>query len=191
MYKRFMSKSFIIVLAIVAVICAIPGSAFAAPGSPRILLVLDGIKGESVLKGYENAIDITSFSYGVEAASNFTSGAGASVGKPSYTEFNFTKSVDTATLALMQRIAQGTAIKQGTLYFIKDDSGKPYLTIKLQQIFVTGDQLSAEAGSGMSEELKLRAAQTTFTYAPQGPDGRLLPGQTLDINIPKGTVTAS
>lgn len=186
---RFMPKTalFLLVLAILAF--ASPLSASAAGGS-YILLTLDKISGDSQVDGAKGAIDITSFQFGASnAAPSPGNGSGSGGGKPIYSEFVLTKLQDSASIPLLQSLTTGKAIKSGTIAFYNGQGKKPYLTIKLENVYVTSDAYSAGSdGSRISESLSLQAGKVTFTYQGVDAKGQPLPPQTFEYDLGKNAI---
>jgi type VI secretion system secreted protein Hcp len=160
-----------------------PAPAFAAPNS-QILLMLDGIRGESTNAKYKDAIDISSFSFGAAVTASGPSGGGqGNAGKPSYSDFNFMKQVDSASVPLLKNLAKGAMIPSGTIYFL-DKSGTPYLVIRLKKIVVTSVQYSGSSNSDeMTESVSLSAKELVFEYTPSNNNGKPGPKQTVEIDI--------
>lgn len=193
LFNRSKMKLLIVMLTIVTLVCAWPMSAaVAAPVSHHpILLKLNGIKGESQDGNslYKDAIEINSFSFGVTNPVSVLKGGGGGAGKAKYTDFSLTKYLDSASLTLLKNLASGHAIQDGTLYFFKTGQDKPYLTIQLNEIFVTSQQQGVtDSDDRMSESITLMAAQMTFTYTQYGTDGRVVSTQTVAIDQENNTV---
>ncbi|MFD0696693.1 Hcp family type VI secretion system effector [Paenibacillus sp. GCM10027628] len=163
-----------------------PVSTHAATPGPSIILVLDGIKGESRDQRVKDGIDVYSFSFG--ATNPVISGPlnNGRQGKPTFSDFSFMKSFDTASLPLLKNLATAHSIASGTLYFF-NNSNTPYLTIKLKNIMVTSVQYSGAETEKITESLSLNAADIQFEYIALREDGRPGSKQTLDIDVNKGT----
>ncbi|CAI6086296.1 Hcp family type VI secretion system effector [Cohnella sp. JJ-181] len=184
MFARFMPKAALFLLAFLILAAASPVTASAAGGS-YILLTLDKINGESAADGVKGAIDITSFSFGASNAAPLP-GGGSGGGKPVYSEFNMTKYQDSASISLLQNLTLGKAIKNGTIGFYNGQSRKPYLTIKLENVFVTSDAYTASGGADrMTESFSLQAGKVTFIYEAVDAKGQPLPPQTFEYDLGK------
>lgn len=93
---------------------------------------------------------------------------------------------DSASLSLLANLTSGKAIKSGTLSFYNAQSKKPYLTIKLETIFVTSDVYGATQGTDrMTESFTITAKKLTFTYQQTGPKGESLPAQMFEFDLSK------
>lgn len=184
LFARFMPKAALFLLAFLILAAASPVTASAAGGS-YILLTLDKINGESAADGVKGAIDITSFSFGASNAAPLP-GGGSGGGKPVYSEFNMTKYQDSASISLLQNLTLGKAIKNGTIGFYNGQSRKPYLTIKLENVFVTSDAYTASGGADrMTESFSLQAGKVTFIYEAVDAKGQPLPPQTFEYDLGK------
>jgi type VI secretion system secreted protein Hcp len=161
-----------------------------------MFLKLDGIQGESQVKGHESEILISSYSLGSSNASSFNSrGGGASAGKVSFQDIHFVKNVDKASAALMLHCCNGSHIKTGTLV-VRKAGQQPveYLTLTLTDVLVSSYQTGgSNGGDGVSEQISLAFAKIEVEYKPQNPDGSLgtsvLAGWDLKANLPITPVT--
>ncbi|MBM7566693.1 type VI secretion system secreted protein Hcp [Paenibacillus sacheonensis] len=155
-----------------------------------MILELANIKGESKDAGHKGGIEILSFSFGATNTATVVGGGGGGAGKPQYNDFSFMKYLDSSSLPLLGNLASGKAIKDGTLYFYGSGDSKPYLTVKLEQIFITSSQYSDSAGGNpFTESFSLRASKMTFSYQAYDGAGRPLPLQTLEIDQNAGKVS--
>ncbi|MCC3372639.1 type VI secretion system tube protein Hcp [Cohnella sp. REN36] len=189
MLYRNTIRAFAILLALSAFTWAAarPASAASDAAGSSMILVLDGVSGESTLRDYKGGIDIRSFEFGATSTVSASAGGGSGAGKPTYTDLTLTKYVDSATLTLLRNLASGKRTATGTLYVL-GINGKPSLTITLKNITVTGDQVSGAESERQSETVKLTATELKFEYTTQGKDGAPGPKQTLEIDIGKGSV---
>jgi type VI secretion system secreted protein Hcp len=179
LFKFSKLKAFMALLAFCALIWVSPTPTFAATSS-QIIMVLDGIRGESTNKSYRDGINISSFSFGASAGASDSSSGKA--GKATYSDINVTKLVDTSSLPLLKNLATGRSIASGAIYFL-NSSNQPYLVIRLTNILVDSLQLSGAESGSIAESVSLRSSKIQFEYTPI--DSRGLPGpkQTLDIDI--------
>lgn len=189
MFSRIVPRVAPFLLAFLIFAVVSPVSASAASGS-YILLTLDKVTGESqVAKAPKGSIDISAFSFGASnSAGQKGAGGGSGAGKPEVADFNFSKYQDSASLSLLENLLSGKAIKNGTISFYSGgENQKPYLTIKLEEIFVTSDSYSASGSDRMTESFSLSAKKMTFIYTPTGNKGESLPAQTLVYDVSNNT----
>ncbi|QHT62276.1 type VI secretion system tube protein Hcp [Paenibacillus lycopersici] len=187
MFKRKKLQLFALLLAIIAITALSPATAFgAAAHSKGVILVLDGIKGESRDAAIKDGIDILSVSFGASLqVSAVGGGGGGKAGKASFSDVSLMKYLDAASLPLLKNLAMGKAIKDGTLYFFDGRSDKPYLSIAMKNILVTSQQTSGSGEEKLTESISLNYAQAMFTYNVFGPDGRVESTSTLNVDIEK------
>lgn len=81
-----------------------------APLADQMFISLSGIPGDSTDVGHKGEIDVLSYSVGATANSSWTSGGGASVGKPNPGELNFSAAWDRSAPAMLKLIASGQAV---------------------------------------------------------------------------------
>nr|WP_286672576.1 type VI secretion system tube protein Hcp [Cohnella hashimotonis] len=159
----------------ILLLCSIPPAANAADATepaPRILLNLDGIKGEyaSTALDIQDAIVATSFGFGADAPS--PAGGDSLPGKPIYRDIVLTKSLDAASLPLLQSLTGGKHIADGYAYFQTQRAGqsRTYLIVHLSDIRVTGYLAGGSPGAQL-ETITLSARTVLSKYVPDQPGG--------------------
>jgi type VI secretion system secreted protein Hcp len=93
-----------------------------------VFLKLDGIQGESTVKGHEGEIELDSFSFGLTNP--------AAGGRPVFQDFRFTSKVGKHTPQLFLACAQGAKIRTG-LFTLDSVSGGGTLVPDLKIVFET------------------------------------------------------
>ena len=141
------------------------------------------IEGESKDKVYsaKKAIDVLSWSWGMEQSGSFQEGGGGGAGKASFDDISFTKYVDKASPNLMLAVASGKHIPDATLVVRKAGGKTPveYITIKMTDVMVTSVSGGGNGGEDrFTENVSLNFAQVDYEYTPQKEDG------TGDAQIP-------
>src|SRR2546421_8881411 len=95
---------------------------------------IEGIPGESAAKGFENQIEILSFSHGIThpgSRSRSTAG-GLSEGVATHGEFSIVKQLDKASPLLARQCSDGTHIKEGLITLVRSGGDKmPFMEYKL------------------------------------------------------------
>jgi len=139
-------------------------------------LELDGIQGESTKTGYENQIEISSFSWGASNPSSVVQGTGSGAGKVTISDFSVMKSLDTASAKLFQKCCDGSHIDTGKVHCCEsggDGNKVEYLTYEFQEVFVDNVQWSGSEGANVkpSESVSFSFKQVCVTYYPQNADG--------------------
>jgi type VI secretion system secreted protein Hcp len=125
-----------------------PGNAF---------IKFDGVpKGESTHSshnGDKGWIEISDWSWDIEAETSFLKGAGASVGKPQPGTMSFSHYYDKASPVIMKKIVQGKHFPRVHILMLKqtgaeDGQGEPYFGITMDEAFITKvSSKGAEDGS--------------------------------------------
>ena len=130
-----------------------------------MFLQLGDIQGEATAKGYEKWIDIVSWSWGVANPTTVGAGTGLSAGKATVSDVNLMKFTDSATPRLLDGAAQGTHFPKATLAIRRSSDGWEYLSIRLEEVMVSSDQLSA-GGDRPAESVSLSFARMVLDYTP-------------------------
>lgn len=146
-------------------------------GAFDYFLKIDGIEGESVTKGYEKQIEISSFSWGVTQA---TSGGSVRAGKSCPSDLHLTKNVDKATPPLISSAVGGgvstTAILIGLRPGGSGGAPQPYIRFEMKNVMVSSYQTSGASGGGLAQDaLSLRFGSATVTYFQQDANGQTTP----------------
>lgn len=143
-----------------------------------ILLDLgDDIKGDSLLAGFEDKIEIMSYSHNVAMqVTNDVSNSERTSGKPHIGEFTLTKFVDTATPTLNEYCCAGKAIPTATLTVGRnaaEGDGKvmPFITYTLSNVVLSNVSVSGGAGGKPMETLSLNFTKIKWELTAQKDDG--------------------
>ena len=141
--------------------------------STDFFLKLEGIEGESTMRGHEKEIDVHSMSFGVTQPLQVgRGGAGLSAGKASFGEIHFTKYTDKASPKLYQAAGAGTHISKAI--FTGQKSGdKPmlYFKVTLSDVLISSFQNAGAGGSEMTEQVSFGYSKIEFEYIEQGKAG--------------------
>jgi type VI secretion system secreted protein Hcp len=141
-----------------------------------MFLKIDGIEGESADHKHKGAIDILSYSLGVNQTGTFAVGGGGGAGKASFQDIHCTMKVNKASPKLMLACASGEHIKKAELFCRK--AGKEqqeFLKITMSDLLVSSYQ---HGGSTHGDELpvdqfSLNFAKIEKEYKEQKADGTL------------------
>jgi type VI secretion system secreted protein Hcp len=147
-----------------------------------MFLKLDDIKGESADDTHGGEIQIDSWSWGVANTGSGHEGGGSGAGKAHFSDLTVTKKVDKASPVLIQMCAAGTIIQNALLTVRKAGGKKPveHIKITMNQVLISGENLSAGSALEVVETLTLNFASYKFEYVPQKAD------QTADASVVKG-----
>jgi type VI secretion system secreted protein Hcp len=130
--------------------------------------------GETTDKTLSNWIAIKSFDFGVSNNSKISSDStGSGTGKPSLSNFNFTKFIDNSSPDLHQACCLGTHFTSAQVQVRKSGSGQEnYLTIDMQNVYVTSYSCNGSEGSeNPFESVSMSYGQIKITYDPQKATG--------------------
>jgi type VI secretion system secreted protein Hcp len=149
-------------------------SAAPAPAAQDVYLQLDGIKGESQAKGFKDAIDVQSFSWGVSNPAGGQRGfGGAGAGRATFSDLSIEKRLDSSSPSLMVHVANGQLIRTGVMTIVNaGETPVPYYRLCLQNIRVTSDQY---AGSSETPQESVTFAYGAIQqiYSTQNSEGGL------------------
>jgi type VI secretion system secreted protein Hcp len=133
--------------------------------------VIDGIPGDSADAHHRGAIDLVTWSWGV-ANTTSVGATGASAGRPDFRPLRFVQRVDRATPHLIQTAATGRRIASAVLVCRRPGPQLlEYLKVTLNDVMVTGVQLSDPADGPPSADVSLAYARVAMEYRPPMPDG--------------------
>jgi len=153
-----------------------------------IFLKLDGIDGESTIKGHENETVILSYEAGIDhPAPPLGGGGGAAAGKPAFSGVRFRKPIDKGSIPILLACASGSHIRDARFTFRQTATALDFYTIRLDDVLVTHivqragagaqyplsfDTLTTGAdGTGFLDEVTLSYAKIQWEYQPVGPSG--------------------
>lgn len=142
----------------------------AAPAAHADLLAwmqIDGIPGESLLRGHENEIDLLSYSqnFGTRACSRVV----------------VVKSLDSASPALISRAAGNVLVPRVVITLRKPGEGQQdFYKATLDTVLIDRIDL-VDQGTSLSESVILRPRSIRLEYRPQRPDGSLAAPIVTDV----------
>jgi type VI secretion system secreted protein Hcp len=138
-------------------------------------LKIDGLAGESTRQGFEQQMEIKSFSWGATNPATIGAGGGGGAGKVSITSFNITKLSDVASPLLFQSCCRGDHYPKAVITLIKSGgtSAFDFIKYEFEKVYVESVQWSGAAGGDDTplESVSLAFSRVSFTYTPQNPDG--------------------
>ncbi|HEY1756940.1 MAG TPA: type VI secretion system tube protein Hcp [Bryobacteraceae bacterium] len=160
----------------------------------EMFLDIDGVQGESQIKGFENKIDIFSYSLGASNPTSVATGSGSGAGKVDISSMSIQKIVDKATATLFDACCMGTHFDKGTLTVREAGGNAPinYLVMDFTQIFIDSVSWGGAAGGGKpSESVSFSFASINITYLIQTATGDSQAGGSAFWNLQKNTKDAS
>lgn len=149
----------------------------AAPG-PGVdyFLSLDGIVGDSTDAQHKDQISLLSYSWSKDAPAlqmpTTVGGGGGGTGKVNVHDVYFTSTLSKASPLLMEAVATGKHIPNGTLYVRKAGKNRQeFYQIKLSDVIVTSYKTGAANNSMPTDEFSVDFAKYQVQYTPQNADG--------------------
>lgn len=144
-----------------------------------MFIKIDGVDGDSTVKGFEKQIEVNSFSFSSsQPTSPIRSNTSHTDGRPSLSLFNLTKGCDSATPPLLKKLWAGATIAKATFTACRDEGAKliAFMTVEMENVVVAN--YSVSGGGGMPyENLALNYSKIIINYIPQnnagGTDGNL------------------
>ncbi len=140
-------------------------------------LKIDGIQGESTVKGFENQIEILSFGHGIShpgAMSRSTAG-GLSEGVATHADFSVVKQLDKASPLLAKHCSDGKHFKAVLVTLVRSGGDKmPFMEYKLSDAMITGYRPGGSSQSdGLPlEEVSIAYSRIDWTYTQQNAQGK-------------------
>ena len=123
------------------------------PGSPiEIFAKLDGIEGESAIRGHEKETIVVSYEQGLEQQPSTPSGGGGSTGRAVFPGVRFRKPVDIGSVPLMLACAGGTRLREARFTFRRSGgAGLDFYRVTLEDVLVA--RVVERAGTGLQYPL--------------------------------------
>jgi type VI secretion system secreted protein Hcp len=131
------------------------------------------LKGESVVKGFEDQIQILSWSWGVSQSGTTHMASGGGAGKVNVSDLHLTHYVDAASPNLFLACCTGTHYDSATLTMRKaGGTALEYLTLTLSDVIVTSVSVSGSTGGDLlSEDFTVNFGKYKMSYQPQDNKG--------------------
>jgi type VI secretion system Hcp family effector len=163
-----------------------PGHAF--------LTFFDKAHGESTVKGKERWVEVVQWGWDIAAASTWTRGGGASVGKPAPGKFVWQHSFDLSSPVIMGSICTGKAFPKVELQMVRTNgAGRPetYFTMTMEGAFTTKVSTSGTADGGIVQEVEMIYKKVKIDYRLQDATGGPGTVTTFQWDVPAGTASPS
>lgn len=136
-------------------------------------LKLKDLKGESVVTGHEDEIQILSWNWGLSQMGTTHRGTGGGAGKVDVQDISVVKYVDASSPNLTLACCNGKHFEEGTLT-VRKAGEKPldYLIITMNDLIVTSVSPGGSSGDeNVVENVTLNFAKFKFSYQPQDNKG--------------------
>ena len=135
-----------------------------------IILDIKDIAGESLLKGFENKIELLSFSHGIAMqCTGDPSNTERTSGKPNHQDMTVSKYVDLATCPLHAACNAATNLGQVKITCGRNDKGTvlPYLVYTLENVIISSASIAAGSGDKPTETLTLNYTKIAWDFTSQ------------------------
>ncbi|RFU48315.1 type VI secretion system tube protein Hcp [Paraburkholderia sp. DHOC27] len=133
---------------------------------------IDGVDGESKHKGAEGQIEVNSFHWSIDNASNAVTGGGSGVGKAVPGLFEFTHNYDKASPTLAKACASGKHFANAKLTVSKAGEGqKEFLTVTMKQVTIVHVGDEGIQNGNLNEAVGMAYADIEFDYKAQDDKG--------------------
>jgi type VI secretion system secreted protein Hcp len=160
-------------------------------GTFDIFVKLDGIDGESTVRGHENETVVFSYDQSIDHPAPPLTGGGATTGKPTFSGVRFRKPVDKGSIPLLLASAAGSHIRDARFTFRRPGTGLDFYKVILGEVLVTHVVQRAGVGaqypldfntltsgadsSGFLDEVTLSYTKIQWEYQPVSPTGAPVP----------------
>jgi len=131
------------------------------------------LKGESVVKGFEDQMQILSWGWGMTQTGTTHSAQGGGAGKVDVQDLQVTKYIDAASPTLALACAKGTHFDTAVLTMRKaGGTALEYVTLTLTDVLVTSYSCSEAGGEDMLKDIfSLNFGKFKYSYQPQDNKG--------------------
>jgi type VI secretion system secreted protein Hcp len=154
-------------------------------------------KGESLQKtnpSTEGWVEISDWSWDIEAEHSAFKGTGSAVGKPTPGTLSFTHYFDNCSPEIMNRIVKGTHFDNATIQMLKQTgtgTPTPYFEVLMASAFITKVSTKGAEDGSLSQDVEMVFKEIVIGYKPQNNVGGGL-GVTMPFewDIPKMTNSA-
>jgi type VI secretion system secreted protein Hcp len=154
-------------------------------------LDIDGVEGESAIKGFEKKIQILDFSWGATQSATGHMGTGSGSGKANVQDIQFSKYLDKTTPTLLQDLLKGKHYKRIilTLRKVTGDVQLNYCVFTMEDAMMTSYSTGAGLGGDdqVREHLSINFARIRMEYTLQDSKGAAIGKNTASWDVSKGT----
>jgi type VI secretion system secreted protein Hcp len=136
-------------------------------------LKLGTLKGESVVKGFEDQMQILSWGWGMTQTGTTHSASGGGAGKVDVQDLHVVKHIDAASPNLALSCAKGTHYDSATLTMRKaGGTALEYVTLTLTDVLVSSYSVSSSGGNDqLQDTVALNFGKFKYSYQPQDNKG--------------------
>ena len=156
------------------------------------LTFFDDADGESTLRGRDRWVEVEGWDWSIEAATSWTTGGGATVGKPNPGTLNWEHHFDTSSIVIMGYICTGKAFPKVELQMVHPEQGVragAYFTMHMEGVFITKVVNVASDDGDIVQRVEMVFRRVQIDYRAQGKSGKLATATTFAWDIPAGTAS--
>lgn len=139
-------------------------------------LISGGVKGEAMEKGYEDCIQLLSWSWGCTNAGSASHGTGMGVGTVNIQDFHFTMTMNAASGPLLSLVCTGKHFEKAVFTQRKStgaEEPQPFLIITMTDVLVSSYQTGSSGDALPHESCSINFSKIMLDYWKQGKDGVL------------------
>ena len=158
------------------------------------LSFFDKANGESTLRGRERWVELHGWDWEIEAATSWTKGGGASVGKPVPGAMRWQHDFDASSPAIMGHICTGRAFPKVQIDIVRPTAtgaASPYISVTMEGVFITRVANSLTETGKVAQSVEIVFKTIRIDYRAQDPKGGATPPATFNWDIPAGTASPS
>jgi type VI secretion system secreted protein Hcp len=158
------------------------------------LTFFDKANGESIQKSKERWVELQGWDWEIEAATSWTTGGGASVGKPVPGAMRWQHDFDSASPTIMGYLCTGKAFPKVEIQVVRptaSGAAMTYLTIAMEGAFITKVSNSSTEEGNVTQMVEMVFKTIKIDYAAQDNTGKPRPAPTFTWDIPAGTASPS
>lgn len=135
-------------------------------------LKLGTLKGESVVKGFEDQMQILSWAWGMTQTGTTHAASGGGAGKVEVHDLQVVKTIDAASPNLALSCAKGTHYDTAVLTMRKaGGTALEYVTLTLTDVLVSSYSVAESGGDQLQDTVALNFGKFKFSYQPQDNKG--------------------
>lgn len=149
-----------------------------------IHLKIDGIQGDSSVKGFEKQIDCDSWSWGASQAANMHVSTGGAAAGSSIQDISISKSMDQASPNLMLYCCKGTHIPEVVMTCMKSGDGQiKWLVVTMKKVIISSVSCGGSGESMGGENVTLNFGEYKMEFFPQEEGGAQGAAVTAEYDI--------
>lgn len=134
---------------------------------------IGSLKGESVVKGFEDQVQVLAWSWGMSQSGTTHVAQGGGAGKVDVQDLSFTHYVDAASPNLVKACCTGEHFDTATLTMRKaGGTALEYVTLTLTEVIISSVSMGGSGGEDLlTENVALNFSKFKYSYQPQDAKG--------------------